>query len=81
MSELLENISQGSINFDQFIRAVAIIGHGTIGESSVINCVIRPPQDVDVLAAQDFEIPCSRPDISGFHPKLLLIINVGYDEN
>ena len=29
----------------------------------------RPPQDVDVLAVLDFEIPCSRSEISGFHPR------------
>ena len=40
LSELFENISQGSINFDQFIRAVAIIGHGTIGESPIMSSVI-----------------------------------------
>ena len=40
LSEFFENISQGSINFDQFIRAVAIIGHGTIGESPIMSSVI-----------------------------------------
>ena len=32
LSRNIENDMKGSINFDQFIRAVAIIGHGTIGE-------------------------------------------------
>ena len=36
-----------------------------------------PPQDVDVLAALDFEIPCSRPETLGFHPRPLLLSSWG----
>ena len=39
----IENDMQGSINFDQFIRAVAIIGHGTIGEFDVDGPDVREP--------------------------------------
>ena len=34
--------------------------------------VIRPPQDVDVLAVLDFQIARSRSEIFGFHPRPLL---------
>ena len=30
----------------------------------------RPPQDVDVLAVLDFEIPCLRPEIPALYQKL-----------
>ena len=38
-------------------------------------------QDVDVLAVLDFEIPCSRPETPGFHPKPLFLKYEGHDEN
>ena len=41
----------------------------------------RPMQDVDVLAVLDFEIPCSRPETPGFHPKPLFLKYEGHDEN
>ena len=30
---------------------------------------IRPPQEVDVLAVLDFQIPCSRPETPGFYDR------------
>ena len=39
---------------------------------------IRPPQDVDVLATLDFQIPCSRPDTSGFYLRCLWIKYEGH---
>ena len=33
---------------------------------------IRPPQDVDVLAVLDFQIPYSRPEPPNFYPRCLL---------
>ena len=37
----------------------------------------RPPQDVDVLAVLDFQIPFSRPETPGFYPRCLLTKHEG----
>jgi len=39
---------------------------------------VRPPQDVDVLAVLDFQIPCFRPDTSSLHPRSLLTNQEGH---
>ena len=39
----------------------------------------RPPQDVDVLLVQDFQIPC--PETPGFYPRFLPLSMNAMDEN
>ena len=39
--------------------------------------LIRPPQDVDVLAVVDFQIPCYRPETPALYPRRLLINHEG----
>ena len=46
----------------------------------LIGCT-RPPQNVDVLAGMDLEIPCSRRETPGCHPRSLLPKYEGQDEN
>ena len=52
---------------------VLIPGSGRTFEHS-----IRLPQDVDVLAVLDFQIPCFRSETPGFYSRCLLIKQEGY---
>jgi len=40
--------------------------------------VFRPPQDVDVLAVLDFQIPCFRPETPVLYPRRLLTNHEGH---
>ena len=51
---------------------ISTTGDSNVGDIVMTHVGDRPPQNVDVLAVMDFQIPCLRPETPALYPRSLL---------
>ena len=67
-------------NFDTHLWSIILILKSCARNASVSDIFNWPPQDVDVFAVLDFQIPCFRPEIPALYLRSLLINYKGHEQ-